>query len=906
MPSRVPFLALLLFATGGAGVGVHAEQPAESLTQFQHVSFAKLGGAPGDISRLALDDDGFLWMRAGRGSARFDGKAFRTFQTVPGILEPRPATDADGNTWWVAHGDLWVKPRGQGVAASIALAHEGVREAALGSGDRLFTRNDDGVHMFRRHGTRLVPVAKPILDTQVNGLLVSRSGALWVTRTTGVLHASREALDVAEREGHAPVMEAFNRANGLTGAFPQPLLEDTAGDIWVGTEGGLDLFRRTPFVPVALPEGLHQVEAATTARGTTWVGSDNMALLRIDADGTRTTHGPPSRVFAMALDTARDVAWAVNEHGVWRLGEGEPSLAAPLPHGGSTNDASFVAIPGAGHIVAAEASATGGRSPAVSLWNGTQWMPLPALPAVPVTGAAGSGGVLWLGLSGKPMLARIAEGKLATEGEAQGLATGPIKAIVADHGGAWVGGDRGVQFYDGTRFRTVHTEQPDLLHWVTGLALDRDGFLWVATSALVFRSRMPASRMNLDDPATPIRFDRFDSVDGIAGGADPDRGLPSLRVSADGRIWAKTVAGLSWIDPAHGPEPRAPATPRIEGVDVGGRHRSMDSAGIALGPDERDLAVRFTVAELSRPDRIRFQYRLLPSAPSWTDAGEGRQVSFTQFPAGRSTFEVRAMLGPQVSANPAVLAIHRTAAFRETAGFTALWVGALAGLLVLVLWLRMRAVSLRLRVRSEERDALARDIHDTLLQRFQGAMLTMQALARRPTLPDEERREIADVAEEARQVIVAGRDRIQTLRGAPDAGVGLYDSLLAEGQRLATLHGPAFTLTLDGKPVPLRENAAASLLVIATEVMTNAFRHAQGSRVDVTVSYETNDLWLVVTDDGLGFDPNAVERASTTGHFGLRGIRERVASLRGSIRIETAPGEGTEIHVRIPRRTAYR
>lgn len=905
MRFSAPFLTLISFVAGGVRAAAYTEQPAESLTQFQHVSFARLGGAPGDISRLALDDHGFLWMRAGRGSARFDGKAFRTFQTVPGILEARPATDADGNTWWVANGDLWVKPRGQDADASIAVAHEGIREVALGRGDRLFTRTDDGVHMFRRRKTRLVPVAKPILDTQVNGLLVSRSGALWITRTTGVLHASREALDVAERDAHVPAVETFTRANGLTGAFPQPLLEDTAGDIWIGTEGGLDLFRRTPFVPVPLPEGLHQVEAATTARGTTWVGSGNMPLLRVDADGERTPHGPPSRMFAMALDLKRDVAWAANEQGVWRLGDGEPSLAAPLPYGGNAHDVSFVAIPGAGQIVAAKASDMARGSSAAFLWNGAQWTPLPALPVLPVTGAAGSGGALWLGLAGRPLLAWITEGKLAIEGDAQGLTTGPIKAVVADRGGAWVGGDRGVQFFDGTRFRTVRTEPPDLLNWVTGLALDSDGFLWVETSALVFRSRMPASRMNLEDPNTHIQFDRFDSVDGIPGGADPDRGLPSLRISANGRIWAKTVAGLSWIDPAHYPEPRAPATPRIEGVDVGGRHRSMDSAGLDLGPDERNLAIRFTVPELSRPDRIRFQYRLLPSAPSWTDAGESRQVSFPQFPAGRSTFEVRAVLGTEVSDKPAVLAIHRTAAFRETAGFTVLWVSALVGLFVLVLWLRMRAVALRLRVRSEERDALARDIHDTLLQRFQGAMLTMQALARRPTLPTEERREIAQVAEEARQVIVAGRDRIQTLRGAPDAGVGLYDALLAEGQRLASLHGPAFTLTLEGKPVLLRESAAASLLVIATEAMTNAFRHARGSRVDVTVSYETKQLWLVVTDDGLGFDPDAVERASTTGHFGLRGIRERVASLRGSIRIETAQGEGTEIHVRIPRRTAY-
>ena len=834
---------------------------------FQHVAYARLAAAPGDISRLSLDADGFLWMKAARGSARFDGEAFQSFSTVPGFLEHDPvARDTDGNVWSVMQGELWLTVRGSQTMQRVAGMPPGLQEVVVGGRGRLYLRSDRGVYFFRREGTSLRAIAAPIDDRQANGLMESRSGALWITRTSAVIHASAEALDAAEREGRAPTTDVFGRSQGLTGAFPHPMIEDTAGNVWVGSEGGLDLFRRTAFTAVALPEGIHQINAETDSRGTTWVGSDNMPILRIDATGTRSTLAGTGPTFAMVRDSGRDVVWAASDRGVWRLDKAGATLT--------------------GRITFADAAEAAGPLEAGS-------------------SAADSRGVVWLGLARAPALVRLEKGQISIAGAAQGLATGPIKAMAVDGGGVWVGGDNGVQFYDGARFRAVPTGTPDLLRWVTGIVLDKAGHLWVATSALVFRSRDVAASNGASHRTIPWQFDRFDYIDGIPGGADPDRGLPSLRMSEDGRVWAKTVAGLAWIDPSRLPGPRAPAVPRIERIDVHGVVRTTTRGRVELGPRERDVAIRYTVAELSRPDQIRFQYRLRPASDTWTDAGVSREVFLTQLPPGSSVFEVRAVMGGVAPAAAAELHIDRKAAFEETVAFKAVLILACIALVVLLAALRLRVMTRRLRIRAQEREAIARDIHDTLLQRLQGAMLAMQSLANRQAIPVHERRDIARVAEETKDAIVAGRDRIQGLRGGADASVALYDRILAEGQRLSSRHGATCAITLSGAPRPLREKAAAQLSAIALEAMTNAFVHAHGTRVEVSIAYEKNGLWLVVADDGQGFDADALNQAAGTGHVGLRGMRERALTLSGTLRIESAPGEGTEIHVFVPRRRVF-
>jgi signal transduction histidine kinase len=87
--------------------------------------------------------------------------------------------------------------------------------------------------------------------------------------------------------------------------------------------------------------------------------------------------------------------------------------------------------------------------------------------------------------------------------------------------------------------------------------------------------------------------------------------------------------------------------------------------------------------------------------------------------------------------------------------------------------------------------------------------------------------------------------------------------------------------------------------------LRNAFVHSHGATVSLVLSYAEDALWLVITDDGAGFDESLVAKARESGHFGLLGLRERVTRLTGTLSVESSPGEGTEIHIKLPGRTAY-
>ena len=98
-------------------------------------------------------------------------------------------------------------------------------------------------------------------------------------------------------------------------------------------------------------------------------------------------------------------------------------------------------------------------------------------------------------------------------------------------------------------------------------------------------------------------------------------------------------------------------------------------------------------------------------------------------------------------------------------------------------------------------------------------------------------------------------------------------------------------------PRTLHPEVEATLLRITQESLSNVGKHADATRVGVTLTYDDDEVILDVRDDGVGFDPTAPERPTS---FGLRGMRQRADRLAGALDVETAPGAGTAVCVRLP------
>ncbi len=205
---------------------------------------------------------------------------------------------------------------------------------------------------------------------------------------------------------------------------------------------------------------------------------------------------------------------------------------------------------------------------------------------------------------------------------------------------------------------------------------------------------------------------------------------------------------------------------------------------------------------------------------------------------------------------------------------------------------------------TEERNRMAREIHDTLAQGFMGIIMQLRAMQ---TAASEEtarfHRETAEAL--AKESLQEARRSVWNLRPRPLEGKGLAGALadeVASLDRRAALHG-MFTAT--GDTDSLTPAVEAALLRVAQEAIHNAVKYARASRVEVTLAVLPDRVELTVSDDGVGFDPQAQPvraRAPGGGGFGLRAMADRARLLGGELVLDTAPGAGCSVIARIPRK----
>lgn len=201
---------------------------------------------------------------------------------------------------------------------------------------------------------------------------------------------------------------------------------------------------------------------------------------------------------------------------------------------------------------------------------------------------------------------------------------------------------------------------------------------------------------------------------------------------------------------------------------------------------------------------------------------------------------------------------------------------------------------------ADERRRLAAEIHDTLAQGLTGIIAQLQVVAGAPDL-EIARRHLDRASALARESLGEARRSVHNLSpaalsGGDDLPDALKKTTAAWSQRTDTRAD--FTLT--GRPEPLHEEVAATLLRIAQEALSNTARHARATRVGVTLSYLGAEVILDIRDDGTGFDPDAVQLPGTSGGFGLPGMRARAERIAGTLTVESEPGGGTALSARVP------
>jgi len=196
-----------------------------------------------------------------------------------------------------------------------------------------------------------------------------------------------------------------------------------------------------------------------------------------------------------------------------------------------------------------------------------------------------------------------------------------------------------------------------------------------------------------------------------------------------------------------------------------------------------------------------------------------------------------------------------------------------------------------------ERERLAREIHDTLAQGFTSVLILLEAaLSAGPDDPQAAREMVERARDTARENLAEARALVAALTPPDLSQTSLPEALRRIVDRATVQSGPHAELAVCGVPRGLPTAHEVALLRIAQEALTNVGRHAGASKVAVVLDYGDGGVSLRVSDDGRGFDP----AAAPAGGFGLEGMRSRAAGVGGVVTVDTAPGRGVSVCLKVP------
>lgn len=196
----------------------------------------------------------------------------------------------------------------------------------------------------------------------------------------------------------------------------------------------------------------------------------------------------------------------------------------------------------------------------------------------------------------------------------------------------------------------------------------------------------------------------------------------------------------------------------------------------------------------------------------------------------------------------------------------------------------------------QERNRIARDIHDTLAQGFTGVVVNLEAASRalRKSAAEPALEHIDHARMLAQSCLDEARQSVRSLRPDTSPRADLAQSL-EEQVRRVDASGARGEFHTRGDRLPLPAEAESELLRIAQECITNVLKHAHAGRVELWLDYSHDALWLTVRDDGVGFDPGRPHDG-----FGMLGMRERAARIGATLSVTSQPGCGASVTTHLP------
>jgi signal transduction histidine kinase len=383
-------------------------------------------------------------------------------------------------------------------------------------------------------------------------------------------------------------------------------------------------------------------------------------------------------------------------------------------------------------------------------------------------------------------------------------------------------------------------------------------------------------------------------------------------IAQDGKLWFPTMGGVVVIDPEAAPANLLPPPVKIESVTLE-RGQVDFSQGITVAPGQRDLEIAYTGLSFIRSEQVKFKYRLEGMDTDWVDAGTRRVAYFPYLSPGSYTFRVLAANSDSVwNTVGADLSIVVEPPFWRRWWFTALASLSVAGTVLLIF--RKRVARLRqahaaqeafsrqlLDSQEQERQRIAAELHDSLGQSL--LIIKNRSFLALDSFDDPEtaRAQVEEISDASAHAIEEVREIAYNLRPYKMERFGLTKTLQAMCQQAERTSGIRFSVELKNIDSLFPNEAELNLYRVVQESVNNILKHSRATEARLTIERDESEVRMKIEDNGQGFNatPQASANEPRRGGFGLIGMAERVRLLGGQYMLDSAPGQGTTIAVKL-------
>jgi ligand-binding sensor domain-containing protein/signal transduction histidine kinase len=796
------------------------------------------GVLPNDPRRTYCDAQGVFWLAARGGITKFnDGRAtFHQKAEGPTGFVGVMFADRQNNFWIGTYSGLSRFENNKFVNFDTA-DESAYRIYALfqDQEETLWVGSEEGLIRMTPKRFRTITKKDGLTHNTVVSVCAGRDGSIWIGAWGGGVNRLLDGQ-----------ITALTKSDGLSSDFVMGICEGLDGSLWVGADYGAALNQITTqrVVQFGPAEGFTGNVASTPlledVRGNLWIGIRNGLYRRHEGDFTRytTASGLPHNQVNALCKSADGAVWIGTESG----------LAKWTPQGFSH-----------------EAKLTALRETSVlSVYQD-------------------DASALWIGTKDRGLF-RFHAGRLDAFTSAEGLFSDSIYSILEDHrGNLWLNSSRGI-------FR-------------------------------IAKKQFDAQRDGTMPEITSISYGKEDGV--ISSSQYKNVTQPSACKGKDGRLWFCTTQGVVVVDPNEITSNEAPPPVVIQEVMVDKKsleisafkqanaRRVTPAATHVIPPGRGELEIHYAALSYRAPEKNRYRYKLEGADTDWVEAGTRRVTYYNNLSPGKYRFVVQATNNDGVwNAAGSVAQFILRPHFWQTWWFFAACVVSSVGLIVVM----VRNVTRRKMQRKfalleqqnaveRERARIARDMHDEL-----GAKLThisFQGATAKRNLgnPAAAQIQIEKMAKTARELVSS----LDEIVWAVDPGNDSLENLASYIYRYASEffeNTPVrcqFSLPKKLPAVRIATDVRHNLFLAVKEILNNTLKHAQATRMELTVAAEEEWLLVVMADNGQGMTapaPPETDPLRRTGH-GLTNVRQRLETIGGTVEIESQPGQGTKVCLRL-------